>query len=112
MKKIPRWLKDFFYPDSFNDLDTSAIGEAFNDLGVRTLWLQSCFEELRNINQQVDKRLLLGNEVGIIDLCARRKAYQDVLEAVLVARRQVVSGTQEKRPNPRPVLVDLDRVTA
>lgn len=114
MKRVTRWFKDFFRPDLFNNLDTEAIGAAFNDLGVRTLWLNYCFDELKRINMEVDKRLLSGSEAGLIDLCARRKAYQDVLEAVLTARRQVVLGTQARSPNPkdRVVVVDLDRVTA
>lgn len=112
MRKLKRWLKDFFDPEQFNDLDTQAIADALNDVSVRSVWLQDCFAELKRINMAVDKRVLSGSDAHIIDLCARRKAYQDVLEAVLVARRHVISGTQEKRPNPRPVVVDLDRVTA
>lgn len=113
MKKIKRWLKDMFAPEEFNDLDTSAIGEAFNDLGVRTIWLNHCFDELKRINMEVDKRLLSGAELGLLDLCVRRKTIQDLLEMVLSARRKVVSGTQAIRPNPMgKVFVDLDRVTA
>lgn len=111
MKKMPRFWRDFFKPDWFNDLDTSAVGEAMNDASVRRRWLEACFEELRHINQQLDRRLLSGSESGIIDLCARRKAYQDVLEAVLTARRNVVSGMQDKRHNPPSEAVNLDRVT-
>lgn len=109
MKKIKRWLKEIFEPESFNGLDTSAISGAFNDPSVRTLWLSYCFEELVRINMEVDKRLLLGSEMGLIDLCARRKAFQDVLEAVLSSRRKL---TQDVRPNPRVLsAVNLDRVT-
>lgn len=109
MKKVKRFLKDLFGPQEFNDLDTEAIGSAFNDLGVRTLWLNYCFEEIKRINQEVDSRLLTGSMYGITDLCARRKAYQDVLDAVLVARRQV---TQAGNHNPRSeTLINLDRVT-
>ncbi len=111
MSHVKRWLSDLFHVEQFNDLDISAIGEAFNDLSVRSLWLQECFEELKRINMEVDKRLLSGSEMGLLDLCARRKAYQDVFQAVLSARRKVVLGAQEKRPNPRPI-IDLDRVTA
>lgn len=110
MKKIKQWFKEIFEPDFFNDIDTAAISGAFNDPGVRSLWLTYCFEEIVRINREVDKRLLSGNEVGLTDLCARRKAFQDVLEAVLYSRRKL---TQDMRPNPRPlVAVDLDRVTA
>ncbi len=111
MKTIKRWLKDLFDPQTFNNLDTAAIGGALNDPGVRTLWLAYCLDELKSINLEVDKRLLLArdNEMGLIDLCARRKAFQDVLEAILSARRKL---TQEVRPNPRtPSDVNLDRVT-
>lgn len=99
-----------FQPDQFNNLDTALIAGAFNDPGVRAIWLDYCFEELRTINLEVDKRLLSGSELSFTDLCARRKAFQDVLEAVLSARRKL---TQDIRPNPRPkAVVDLDRVTA
>ncbi len=109
MKTIKRWLKDIFDPETFNDLDRAAMGSAFNDPAVRELWLTYCFDELRLMNMEVDKRLLSGTDIGLIDLCARRKAFQDVLEAILSSRRKL---TQDKRPNPRAeVLIDLDRVT-
>jgi hypothetical protein len=112
MKKIKRWLNDIFGVEEFNNLDTSSIGEAFNDLMVRTIWLNSCFDELKRLNLEVDKRLLTGQDFNLIDLCARRKAYQDVLEAILSARRQVINGQQVVRPNPKVMDVNLDRVTA
>ncbi len=109
MKKIKHWLKEIFEPENFNGIDTASIAGAFNDPGVRSLWLQYCFEEIVRINQEVDKRLLSGPELGLTDLCARRRAFQDVLEAVLSARRKI---TQDVRPNPRPLsAVNLDRVT-
>lgn len=108
--KLKRWFKDIFEPDTFNNLDTTAIGNALNDSGVRAIWLAYCFDEIVRLNMEVDKRLLSGSEMGLTDLCARRKAIQDMLEAVLSARRQL---TQDQRPNPRPlVAIDLDRVTA
>lgn len=107
---MKRWLKEMFAPDTFNDLDTSAIASAFNDPSVREMWLTYCFEELKRINLEVDRRLLVGSETGFIDLCARRKAFQDVLEAVLSARRKL---SQAARHNPRVLSdVNLDRVTA
>lgn len=110
MKKLKRFFSQMLYPDVFNDLDTNAIGEALNDSSVRSLWLLGCFDELKRINLEVDKRLLSDSMYGISDLCARRKAYQDMLESILSARRQITHG---ERPNPRPeVAVDLDRVTA
>lgn len=111
MKKLKRWLKDIFDPE--NNLDVDAMRSAFNDVSVRTLWLSTCLDELARMNQEVDKRLLNGLTMQLTDLCARRKAYQDVLEAILSARRQVVAGSQDVRPNPKSkVDVDLDRVTA
>lgn len=109
MRKIKRWFRDFFKPEDFNDLDMFSIGEAFNDQRVRSFWLLGCLEELKRMNMEVDKRLLSGSELGLIDLCARRKAYQEVLESILSAKRQVL---QEVRPNPRSSAVNLDRVTA
>lgn len=112
MRKIKRWFKEIFDPENFNGMDTALIAGALNDPGVRALWLAFCFEEIIRINMEVDKRLLTArdNEMGLIDLCARRKAFQDILEAVLSARRQL---TQEVRSNPRmPEVVNLDRVTA
>ena len=112
MKKIKRWLKDIFDPD--NDLDIFAIGEAMNDPSTRTQWLSDVLAEIKQINMEVDKRLLSGtvNEYGLLALCARRKAYRDVMEAFLSARRTVNAATQELRHNPRSsVIVDLDRVT-
>lgn len=110
MKKLKRWLKEVFEPESFNDLDVSVIVLAFNDPEVRAIWLSWCLDELKVMNVEVDKRLLSGSEASFTDLCARRKAFQDVLEAVVTANRRRM---QEVRPNPRPqVLVNLDRVTA
>lgn len=108
MKKIKRWLKEIFDPEY--DIDVDAIRAAFNDTSIRTLWLSNFLDEIKRINREVDKRLLSGPHFQLTDLCARRKAFQDMLEYVLSARRQV---TQDVRPNPKvPVEVDLDRLTA
>jgi hypothetical protein len=112
VKKLKRWLSDIFDPKDYNNLDTDSIRAALNDASVRTVWLSRCFDDLKQMNQEVDKRLLSGTNVQLTDLCARRKAYQDMLEAILSARRQVAQGTQEVRPNQRPNDVNLDRVTA
>lgn len=110
MKKLKQWLSDMFSATYFNDLDTDLISSAFNDPGIRSLWLAYCFDEIKRINMEVDKRLLSGNDLGLTDLCARRKAFQDILEAILSARRKL---TQDLRPNPHPqVAINLDRVTA
>lgn len=111
MKKIKRWLRDIFAPHDFNDIDTDAIRAAFNDSSVRAFWLSACFDELKRINLEVDQRLLSGTNLQLTDLCARRRAYQDMLELVLSAKRRVVQETQDLRPN-LPSGVNLDRVTA
>lgn len=110
MKTIKEWFSELFDPQEFNDLNLPAIGEAFNDPAVRGHWLRLLLNEIRQINMEVDKRLLVSHEDGLVDLCARRKALQDVLEWVLSAKRAV---SQEIRPNPlfRPLEVNLDRVT-
>lgn len=112
MKKIKKWLGEMFEPESFNDLDVGEVVLALNDSAIRTLWIQRILADLKTINQEVDKRLLSDSQYGITDLCARRKAYQDILEAVLSCKRQV---TQASGHNPKaevPTFVDLDRVTA
>lgn len=108
--KIKKWLESMFEPEQFNDMDVLSIEKALDDMSIRSIWLQGCFDEIKRINLEVDKRLLQGPEYGLTDLCARRKAYQDVLESALSARRQVM---QAQRPNP-PVKaeINLDRVTA
>lgn len=108
MKKLKKFLSDLFNPE--NDLDIAGISIALNDASVRHVWLLKCLAELKDMNQEVDRRLLNQHEYGLIDLCARRKAYQDMLEAILSARRQV-TGTQEERHNPSVSGVNLDRVT-
>lgn len=111
MKRIKRWLHEMFSPQEFNGLDFGLIAQAFNDATVRRLWLEGIVSDLETMNKEVDRRLLTDSTYGIADLCARRKAYQDVLEAVLSARRKVM---QEVRPNPKDQMqeIDLDRVTA
>lgn len=111
MKRVTRWLKELFDPDY--DMDTTAIRIALNDAGTRTLWITSVLEEIKQMNIDVDRRLIAGREVGLSDLCARRQAYKDVLDAVLRARRQALDGPPSPRHNPRvPVDPNLDRVTS
>lgn len=110
MKRLKQWLCDVFDAEDYGDLDMGAIGEALGDPTVRTLFLNACLDELKRIHLELDKRLLTGSEMGLTDLCARRKAYQDVMESILSARRAV---RKEVRHNPRSETeVDLDRVTA
>lgn len=111
MKILKKWFGDMFEPDHFNDLDTNSIEQAFSDVSVRSLWLHECFDEIKRINLEVDKRLLNGPEYGLTDLCARRKAYQDVLESVLSMRRKLQTQTGRHNPTSEAV-VNLDRVTA
>lgn len=109
MKKLRKWISDIFDPEVMNDLDVGAIASALNDSAIRAFWLNGLLDELKRINQEVD-RILLGDGMGnISDLCARRKTYQDILEGVLSARRIVTQGVAHNPPS-RP-LVDLDRVT-
>lgn len=111
MKKFKEWLNDIFAAEDFGNLNMGIIGEALGDPTVRTVFLDSCLDELKRIHLEIDKRLLSGSELGLIDLCARRKAYQDVMESILSARRLV---KQEVRHNPQQVdaSINLDRVTA
>lgn len=109
MRIVTKWLREMFQPEQFNNLDISSITAALNDPNIRTVWIQDIIAEMIRINMEVDKRLLSGPELGLTDLCARRKAIQDVLEMVLSARRKL---TQAERPNPRVLsAVNLDRVT-
>lgn len=114
MKQLKRFLKDIFAPGDFNNLDTQAIRDAFNDSSVRAVWLSKCLEEIKRLNIEVEKRLLSDSgRSDLTDICSRRKAIQDMLEDVLSAKRQVVSGTQDLRQNPFSKNdVNLDRVTA
>lgn len=109
--KIKRWLSEMWEPELANDLDISAISSALSDMATRMTWLESIVDDLKQINLEIDKRVLNGKTSDLTDLCARRKAYQDILGSTLSARRTV---TQAERHNPRTglPLVDLDRVTA
>lgn len=111
MKLVKRWLSEVFKPEQAQDLDISAIASALGDQTVRTKWLESILSDLFLINMEIDRRVLKGIPEGITDLCARRKAYQDVLASVLSAKR---SCTSNERHNPREKVpfVNLDRVTA
>jgi hypothetical protein len=110
MKRVKRWFSEMFEAPEMNDIDLVGIGEAFNDSAIRTRWIIGILDEIKRINLEVDRRLLNGPDYGLTDLCARRKAFQDVLESVLAAKRAVA---QEVRPNPRSQVssVNLDRVT-
>lgn len=110
MRKIKQWMKDIFEPEQFNDLDVFQVADAFNDSEIRKRWFLSILDEVKKINMDVDRRLLSGQEYGLTDLCARRKAFQDVLELVLSVKRQM--KLEQGRPNPIGRGINLDRVTA
>lgn len=105
MKSIPKLVSDWFSPKSLQGLDVQEILSAMSDGTVRKIWILDVFEELHRLNLEVDNRLLNVEGVNITDLAARRKAYQDVLVAVLSAKRRV------KSLNPQSGQFDLDGVT-
>lgn len=110
MKKIRKWISDLFEAGDYQDISLDYIVDAFNDPSVRSAWLQMVVDEIRAINMEVDRRLLNGLETGLIDLCAKRRTYQDILNFVVSAKKTV---KQTESPNLRhKSLVDLDRVTA
>lgn len=111
MRRIKKWFREIFDPQDFNDLDTGLMISSFNDPVVRAEWFVMVLEEIRHINLSVDKKLLVESELGLIDLCARRKGIQDVLEMILSARRRVTQGEGHNPRVPVPA-VNLDRVTA
>lgn len=102
MKKIPDLLRDWFSPRELQGLDIQQILAALSDSTVRNIWIFGIYEELKYLNLEIDKRLLSQDQFNITDLAARRKAYQDILESVLTARRRA------KGSNPAS---DFDGVT-
>lgn len=106
MKKLSRWLKDVFTPKELHGLDVQEILAALNEEPTRKLWIFEAFQELKRMNLEVDKRLLQGTTYNLTDLAARRKAYQDILDGILSARRQI------RNHNPKSGQFDLDSVTA
>jgi hypothetical protein len=112
MRKAYRWLKDLLGPESVQDLDLQAVASAFNDHEIRRIWLAEMFNEIVLINREIDKRLLAGKDTNLTDLCARRRALQDVLEGILSAKRRVVTPVPRHNPRPSVNEIDLDRVTA
>lgn len=110
MKRVRKWLSEIFNPEE--DLDMAAMGLALNDPAVRTFWLGAMLNEIRQMNREVDRRLLAGVNVGLTDLCARRKAYQDVLESLLSARRAIEKPKEERHNPMSQFLSSLDKVTS
>lgn len=106
MKKLTRWLNHLFSPKELNGLDVQDILSALSEESTRKLWLFESFQELKRMNLEIDKRLLAGVTFNLTDLAARRKAYQDMLEGILSARRQI------RNHNPKSMgQFDLDSVT-
>lgn len=105
MKKIVSYFNDIFSPKDLQGLNVNEILSALNDSSVCKEWIYEVCEELKRLNLEVDRRLLTNQQWNLTDLAARRKAYQDVLESLLAAKRRV------KSPNPPPGSFDLSSVT-
>lgn len=105
MKKIVNFLKDAFTPKDLSNLDVNELLMALNDSSVRKIWMYEMIEDLKRLNLEVDKQLLSKDPWEIKNLAVRRRAYQDILESVLSAKRRVRS------PNPRPESFDPESVT-
>ena len=106
MRKIFKKFTDIFSPKQLQGLDSMELIDAFVDPAVRKLWLWEVYEELKRMNLAIDKQLREGNPYNFDDLCARRKAYQDVLDAILRAKRQVRNNNPADKSG-----FDLDAVT-
>ena len=92
MKKILKKFADLFSPKELQGLDSLELLDALNDAAIRKEWLWEVYEELKRLNLKVDASLRDGTVLNLRDLCARRRAYQDMLEAVLSAKRQIRSN--------------------
>ena len=104
---LVKGLKELLSPKELQGLDSNELLEALNDASIRKHWLYEVYEELKRLNLEVDVRLLTEVNYRLTDLCAKRKAYQDVLEAILSAKRQVRSHNPKSGSG-----FDLDAVTA
>lgn len=107
MKTFIKNLKELFSPKELQNLDSSELLDALNDASIRKQWLMDIYDELRRLNLSIEARVLVKPTYGLEDLCARRRAYQDMLEAILSAKRQVRSHNQKDKSG-----FDLDAVTA
>lgn len=108
MKKMPRFMSRLFSPAYMQEIDIADLVTQLNDPMVRRIWIHEMYQELRNINLSVDKALL-SRDSQINDLSARRKAFRDILEMILHARRRVAEG--KDHDHRYQAEVDLDRVT-
>lgn len=107
MKNIILSLKELFNPKELQRIDSNELLDALNDASIRKHWLMDIYEELKRLNLQIDNRLLTDNNFRITDLSARRRAYQDMLEAILSTKRLIRSHNPKDRSG-----FDLDAVTA
>ena len=108
MKKVKKWLSEIFSPENVQGLHLESLTEALNEPMTRDIWLNMVYADLKNMNEEIDRVLLSEQEYKLTDLCARRKAYQQILESLLSAKRSTPSVSHNPQPNG---LVDLDRVT-
>ncbi len=107
MRTLIQSIKELLSPKELQGLDSQELLDSLNDASIRKLWLMDLYEELKRLNLQIDAKILAGSDFRITDLCARRKAYQDVLEAILSAKRQVRSHNPKSGSG-----FDLEAVTA
>lgn len=106
MKKLSRYLKNVFSPKELQGLDVREILAAFNEEPIRKLWIFEAFKELQRLNLEIDRRLSTNEIVYLTDLAVRRKAFQDVLEGILSAKRQIHNQNPKAKGE-----FDLDSVT-
>lgn len=90
------------------DIDISEVLSAMAEPRVRNMWLHDVYEELKQLNLDVDQALFKG-DIHVTALSARRKAFGDALQMILIAQRR---KAEEKDPYPKILSeVDLDRTT-
>ena len=105
-------LHDLFRPRETMGLDVYAVLEGLGDSVVRKNWLFEVLSEVKRINLSIDQMLSSGGRLSqetLIDLSARRRAIQFVLESALAAKRDVA---RQRGQNPASKgELDLDSVT-
>ena len=110
MKKIRQILDDWFKPEAQYGASVDDIVTILENPQARAIFARELLDGCYGANIEVDRALLGGQNYLLNDLCAKRQAFNRVLEIILSARRQVM---QTQRHNPRPVeFIDMDRVTA
>jgi tryptophanyl-tRNA synthetase len=106
MRKLSRWLSNVFTPKELHGLDVVEILAALNEEPIRKQWIYEAFQELKRMNLEIDKRLLNNVTYNLTDLAARRKAYQDILEGILSAKRMIHNHNPKSKGQ-----FDLESVT-